>query len=131
MTTQRTSTRLLSTIALGAVLGLGLAACGSDDDETRPLPGDSSLEMDGNSSSSPSASPSSGTYTDPEDEPIDDETRQRLEQVALDEVGDGRVDDVERSDDSTHAYEVDIDLPNDEDVTVEIAEDFSVVRVDR
>lgn len=30
-----------------------------------------------------------------------------------------------------HAYEVDVELGGDDDVTVEIAEDLSVVRVDR
>ena len=57
--------------------------------------------------------------------------RPELEKIALDEVGEGRVTDVEYSDDRDHAYEVEVDLGNDDDVTVEIAEDKSVVRVDR
>ena len=61
----------------------------------------------------------------------DADLRGQLEKVALDEVGQGRVTDVERSDDRDHAYEVEVDLGNDDDVSVEIAEDLSVVRVDR
>ncbi|MGJ9413242.1 hypothetical protein ACHAAC_11105 [Aeromicrobium sp. CF4.19] len=119
--------RRLATAALALALALGVSACGSDD-ETRPLPTSGTLDMEESSASpTPSVSPDGD---DADDAPIDRSTRERLERVALEEVGDGRVEDVERSDDSSHAYEVDVER-RDDDVTVEISEDFEVVRVDR
>lgn len=123
--------RTLSTTAVAAVLALGVSACGSDDD-VRPIPTSGAIEMD--ESASPSASPTpqaTAPRGEDGDDVTDPELRQRLEQIALDEVGDGRIDDVEYSDDSTHAYEVEVDLARGDDVTVEISEDFEVVRVDR
>ncbi|GAA2075261.1 hypothetical protein GCM10009821_12880 [Aeromicrobium halocynthiae] len=119
--------RTFSTVALTAVLALGVSACGSDD-EARPIPTSGSIEMDESASPSPQATAPRG---DDGDDVTDPELRERLEQIALDEVGDGRIDDVEYSDDSTHAYEVEVDLASGDDVTVEISEDFEVVRVDR
>lgn len=119
--------RTLSTVAVAAVLALGLSACGSDDD-ARPIPTSGSIEMDETASPTPETTAPRG---DDGDDVTDPELRERLEQIALDEVGDGRIDDVEYSDDGTHAYEVEVDLANGDDVTVEISEDFEVVRVDR
>ena len=121
--------RTLSTVTVATVLALGLSACGSDDD-ARPIPTSGSIEMDADASASPTPQTTTARGGDGDDV-TDPELRERLERIALDEVGDGRIDDVEYSDDATHAYEVEVDLPNDDDVTVEISEDFEVVRVDR
>jgi uncharacterized membrane protein YkoI len=125
--------RLLATSATAVVLALGLSACGSDDDAA-PASSTSSVDSQAPSSSSPSADASQaqpGAGGDDDGDVTDAELRSQLEQVALDEVGEGRVSDVEYADDRDHAYEVDVELGNDDDVTVEIAEDLSVVRVDR
>lgn len=124
--------RNLTATAVAAVLALGLTACGSDD-EPAPVAAEPSASASTDATTSPDRDDDRDDRDarDADDQPIDAETRDRLERIALDEVGQGRVDDVERSDDRTHAYEVDIDLSGDEDVTVEIDEDFEVVRVDR
>lgn len=125
------TTRLLATSATAVVLALGLSACGADDDA---VPASSASGPAGSQAASSSSTPSAdASQAQPgnDDDVTDAELRRQLEQVALDEVGEGRVSDVEYSDDRDHAYEVDVELGNDDDVTVEIAEDLSVVRVDR
>jgi uncharacterized membrane protein YkoI len=71
---------------------------------------------------------------DPFDNDSDDRlTGTALEQAseaALDEVGEGRVTDSERSDDPDHAYEIEVTLENGQEIEVELDEDFGVVRVD-
>jgi uncharacterized membrane protein YkoI len=119
-----TTLRALAATTTALVLALGVSACGSDDDDdddARPA-----------ATSAPAATADASTSAAPLDGPVDDAAlRSELEKIALDEVGEGRVTDVEYSDDRDHAYEVEVDLGNDDDVTVEIAEDKSVVRVDR
>lgn len=118
-----TTLRALAATTTALVLALGVSACGSDDDDDDVRPA---------ATSAPAATADASTSAAPLDGPVDDAAlRSELEKIALDEVGEGRVTDVEYSDDRDHAYEVEVDLGNDDDVTVEIAEDTSVVRVDR
>ena len=121
--------RLLATTALVAVTALGLTACGSDDDAAPTASTAGAATTDAGTDAAPSDAPVPPPSDD--DDVTDTDLRQRLADVALAEVGEGRVSDVENSDDRSHAYEVDVELGNDDDVTVEIAEDLSVVRVDR
>lgn len=51
-------------------------------------------------------------------------------EAALAFVGSGTVTKVEFSDDADHVYEVEIDLGDGEDIDVELAADFSVVKAD-
>lgn len=121
--------RLLATTALVAVTALGLTACGSDDDAAPAASTAGAATTD--AGTDPAASDAPVPPPSDDDDVTDADLRQRLADVALAEVGQGRVSDVENSDDRSHAYEVDVELGNDDDVTVEIAEDLSVVRVDR
>ncbi|KQO36090.1 MULTISPECIES: hypothetical protein [unclassified Aeromicrobium] len=125
------TTRLLAASATALVLALGMTACGSDDADDDVVPAATSSAQSTESAPT-SESPSAGSTNGGDgDDVTDADLRGQLEKVALDEVGQGRVTDVERSDDRDHAYEVEVDLGNDDDVSVEIAEDLSVVRVDR
>ena len=69
---------------------------------------------------------------DPEDAPISDADRAKVEAAGLKAAGgDGKVTDLERSDDLDHAWEVEVTFADGRDVDVELAEDFSVTRVDK
>lgn len=125
------TTRLLAASATALVLALGMTACGSDDADDDVVPAATSA-LSSTESAPASESPSAGSTDGGDGDDVTDAgLRGQLEKVALDEVGQGRVTDVEHSDDRDHAYEVEVDLGNDDDVSVEIAEDLSVVRVDR
>lgn len=119
-----TTLRTLAATATALVLALGVSACGADDDDDDDRPAATSAPATAGSAAS------SSTTADPDDV-TDEALREKLSKAALAEVGSGTVTDVERSDDRGHAYEVEVDLGNDDDVTVELAEDASVVRVDR
>jgi uncharacterized membrane protein YkoI len=79
-----------------------------------------------------SSAPVDGSTTAPvdEDAPITAEERASAEAAALAEVGSGTVTDLDRSDDRDHAWEVEVTGTDGTDVDVELAADFSVVRVD-
>lgn len=82
-------------------------------------------------SSTPSASP-----TTDDDTPLEGDLRRQAVEAARAEVGGGRVEEATYADrDERHAYEVDLELrgggDDDDEVTVELDEDFNVVRVDR
>jgi uncharacterized membrane protein YkoI len=81
------------------------------------------------SSATPSATPSSGAIIS-DDTPITAEERASAEAAALAQVGSGTVTDLDRSDDGDHAWEVEVTGTDGRDVDVELAADFSVVRVD-
>lgn len=68
--------------------------------------------------------------TDADDVPLTDAERTGAEQAALAEVGDGTVTDIDRSDDTDHAFEVEVTFADGRDVDVELTADFQVVRVD-
>ncbi|MET0842697.1 MAG: PepSY domain-containing protein, partial [Mycetocola sp.] len=61
--------------------------------------------------------------------PLTDADKASAEKAALAEVP-GTVTDVDRSDDTDHAYEVEVTREDGTDVDVELDEKFSVVRVD-
>ena len=88
-----------------------------------------------NSSGAATATPDDSTA--PETAPVDDNTpigddeRASAEAAALAEVGSGTVTDLDRSDDRDHAWEVEVTVADGSDVDVELAADFSIVRVDR
>ena len=71
--------------------------------------------------------------TDPDDAPISDADRSKAEAAGLKAAGGtgGTVTDVDRSDDAGHAWEVEVTFADNTDIDVELAEDFSVVRVDK
>ncbi|MEH3067312.1 MAG: hypothetical protein PGN15_10375 [Aeromicrobium erythreum] len=125
-----TSLRALAATATALVLALGVSACGSDDDDDVRPAGSTAPSATAPDGGDASASPSTAPSADADDV-TDEALREKLSKAALAEVGTGTVTDVERSDDRGHAYEVEVDLGNDDDVTVELAEDASVVRVDR
>jgi len=88
-------------------------------------------------SSSGAATATPDDSTAPETAPVDDNTpigddeRASAEAAALAEVGSGTVTDLDRSDDRDHAWEVEVTVADGSDVDVELAADFSIVRVDR
>ncbi len=64
---------------------------------------------------------------------VEGSDRDKAEKAALAETGSGEVVDVEKSDDDEqedHAYEVQVNLDNGDEVDVELDEDFNVVRTD-
>ena len=69
---------------------------------------------------------------DAEDAPISDADRAKVEAAGLKAAGgDGKVTDLERSDDLDHAWEVEVTYADGRDIDVELAEDFTVTRVDK
>ena len=124
--------RLLLPIALGvgALLAAGAITVGGfavaaefaddndrDDDRT-PV-----ASTDG-SSDSPS-----DPIVDRDDQVSDDEVRQ-VTDAAITAAGGGTVTDIDRSDDPGEAWEVEVLLDNGDEVDVELAADYSVLRVD-
>ena len=70
---------------------------------------------------------------DPDDAPISDADRAKVEAAGLKAAGGtgGTVTEVDRSDDADHVWEVEVTYPDNTDIDVELAADFSVVRVDK
>jgi uncharacterized membrane protein YkoI len=77
----------------------------------------------------PTAEPTIGL--DADDRPLTGETFNRASAAALKATGTGKVIETGGSDDRDHAYEVDVLLPNGEDVTVELDEKYNVTEIDR
>lgn len=71
---------------------------------------------------------SAGTPSD--DAPLTGETLARASEAALKAAGGGRVIEATTSDDPDYAYEVEVLLPTDEQVTVELDSSFKVVELD-
>ena len=65
---------------------------------------------------------------DADDVPLTDAEIASVTDAALAEAGGGTVTDVDRSDDLDHAFEVDVLLADGDELEVDLAEDFSVVR---
>ncbi|WP_122819119.1 PepSY domain-containing protein [Nocardioides pantholopis] len=66
-----------------------------------------------------------------DDELTSDERRQASD-AALEDVGEGRVTEVEKGDgDDPYAYEVEVTLDNGNDVTVQLDDDFAVLNPSR
>ncbi|MDO9380801.1 MAG: hypothetical protein Q7T56_18310 [Nocardioidaceae bacterium] len=84
------------------------------------------------SSAAPSAAPSaSASPSIDDDAPLTGQTLERASAAAIEAAGGGRVTDSNASDDADHAYEVEVRLDNNEDVDVELDEQFNVTNVDR
>ena len=65
---------------------------------------------------------------DADDVPLTDAEIASVTDAALAEAGGGTVTDVDRSDDLDHAFEADVLLADGDELEVDLAEDFSVVR---
>ena len=109
-------------LAAGAITVGGFAVAGEladdNDDDRTPV-----ASTDG-SSDAPSA-----PIVDRDDQVTDEEARQVTE-AAIAAAGGGTVTDIDRSDDPGEAWEVEVLLDNGDEVDVELAADYSVVRVD-
>ena len=68
---------------------------------------------------------------DAEDAPISAADRAKAEKAALAATKKGKVTDVERSNDSDHAWEVEVTFANGTDVDVELTDTFTLVRIDK
>jgi len=82
------------------------------------------------SSGAATSSPDASSAPVDDNAPIGAEERASAEAAALAEVGSGTVTDLDRSDDADHAWEVEVTVADGTDFDVELAADFSVVRVD-
>jgi len=82
------------------------------------------------SSGAATSSPDASSAPVDDNAPIGAEERASAEAAALAEVGSGTVTDLDRSDDADHAWEVEVTVADGSDVDVELAADFSIVRVD-
>ena len=89
----------------------------------------SDFTEDVSSTTEPTDEPSIGL--DADDRPLTGETFNRASAAALKATGTGKVIETGGSDDSDHAYEVDVLLPNGEDVTIELDENYKVTEIDR
>jgi uncharacterized membrane protein YkoI len=82
----------------------------------------------GSNSESPNSEPSGAATGD--DAPISADDRSSAEKAALDAAGPGTVTDLDRSDDTDHAWEVEVTAADGSDVDVELDAQFAVVRID-
>lgn len=67
---------------------------------------------------------------DADDVPLTDAEVTSATDAALAEAGGGTVTDADRSDDADHAFEVDVRLEDGDELEVELADDFTVVRTE-
>lgn len=85
-------------------------------------------------SAAPSADPTdaapSATGTG-DDQPLTDDTLTKASDAALKAAGGGKVTETSGSDDADHAYEVDVLMPDGQDLTVELDKAFKVTKIDR
>jgi uncharacterized membrane protein YkoI len=72
----------------------------------------------------------SGAGAPAEAAPLTEDEITRASAAALASVGAGTVEEVERSDDATHAFEVQVRLPGGDEVDVKLDGDFAVVSSD-
>lgn len=79
----------------------------------------------------PSASESTPSPSADDDQPLTGDTLKKASDAALKATGGGTVTETSGSDDADHVYEVDVDLANGEDVTVELDDAFKVTKIDR
>jgi len=67
-----------------------------------------------------------------DDDSLSEQDRDRASEAALDEVGEGRVTEVEKGeDDDPYAYAVEVTLDNGEDVEIQLDDDFEVLNPSR
>lgn len=88
----------------------------SGDGQAPPVTGDGSRDADQRED-----------RTDADDVPLTDAEITSATDAALAEAGSGTVTDVDRSDDADHAFEVDVQLEDGDELEVELADDFTVV----
>ena len=79
-------------------------------------------------SGSPTDAPAAPVAGD--DAPISAADRASAEEAALDAAGTGTITDLDRSDDTDHAWEVEVTGADGRDVDVELDAQFAVVRID-
>lgn len=144
----RLSKRTWIAIAAGAAVvvlgGTGIAYAATDgfdndnddDDFRTSQQQDSTTGTDDSRGRDDSTSNSTNAPSDDQDlddAPISDADRTKAEAAGLKAAGGtgGTVTDVDRSDDADHAWEVEVTFADNTDVDVELAADFSVVRVDK
>jgi uncharacterized membrane protein YkoI len=77
----------------------------------------------------PGGDPSSSVPSD--DRPLTGDTLAKASAAALKAAGGGEVTETSTSDDADHAYEVDVLMPDGQDLTVELDTAFTVTRLDR
>ena len=77
----------------------------------------------------PTAAPSDAGSAD--DQPLTGDTLTKASDAALKAAGGGKVTETSGSDDPDHAYEVDVLMPDGQDLTVELDESFTVTKIDR
>jgi len=82
----------------------------------------------GTNSETPSDDPTDAATGD--DAAISADDRSSAEKAALDAAGPGTVTDLDRSDDTDHAWEVEVTGADGRDVDVELDAQFAVVRID-
>jgi uncharacterized membrane protein YkoI len=82
----------------------------------------------GSDSEAPSSEPTGAATGD--DAPVSADDRSSAEKAALDAAGPGTVTDLDRSDDTDHAWEVEVTAADGRDVDVELDAQFAVVRID-
>ena len=103
-----------------------------DDDRTTVSQDDTRTDDDAGKSASNDSASNETAANDPENAPISDSDRSKAEAAGLKAAGgDGKVTDLERSDDLDHAWEVEVTYADGRDIDVELAEDFTVTRVDK
>ena len=81
------------------------------------------------SNPAPSSAPSA-PGVDADDVPLTEDERASATAAAIAAVGEGTITDLDRSDDADHAFEVEVTFADGRDTDVELAADFSVVKID-
>jgi uncharacterized membrane protein YkoI len=66
-----------------------------------------------------------------DDQPLTGDTLKKASDAALKAAGGGKVTETSGSDDADHAYEVDVLMPDGQDLTVELDKSFTVTKIDR
>jgi uncharacterized membrane protein YkoI len=66
-----------------------------------------------------------------DDQPLTGDTLTKASEAALKAAGGGKVTETSGSDDADHAYEVDVLMPDGQDLTVELDKSFTVTKIDR
>jgi uncharacterized membrane protein YkoI len=94
-----------------------------------PKASDFAAKADASAPAEPEATPDA--RLDADDRPLTGETLRKASAAALKATERGKVIETGGSDDRDHAYEVDVLLPNGEDLTVELDKAFKVTKIDR
>ena len=100
-----------------------------DNDRDDDRDGASATAPDASSGETPAAT-QPGSVDDADDVPLSETERASAQAAALAEIGSGTVTDVDRSDDATHAFEVEVTREDGTDVDVLLNAEFGVVGLD-